>query len=158
MTTDVVTIPASLPLRELVRSYFFAPSPRKHPGYPVVDGNGRFLGVITRSSLLDHWLEAMTSAPGHIDPLGTSPIIAFDLIDALPVVTYPDESCRQAAERMASAGVKRLPVVAPEDPGRLVGIVVIGDLLKARQHIVEEEAKRERFFGQRDIVGGMNTA
>ena len=73
-------------------------------------------------------------------------------------MTYPDESCREVAERMASGGVKRLPVVAADDPSRLVGIVVIGDLLKARQRIVEEEAKRERFFGRREIVGGMNTA
>jgi hypothetical protein len=56
------------------------------------------------------------------------------------------------------AGVKRLPVVAPEDPGRLVGIVVIGDLLKARQRIVEEEAKRERFFGHRGLAEGVNPA
>jgi CBS domain-containing protein len=158
MTTDVVTVSASMPLRELVRGYFFAHGPRKHPGYPVVDKNGRFLGVITRSSLLEHWLDAMTGAAGGTDPLAASPIIAFDLIDTPPVVAYPDESCREAAERMASAGVKRLPVVSPDDPGRLVGIVVIGDLLKARQRIVEEEAKRERFFGQRGVPEGVNPA
>jgi CBS domain-containing protein len=156
MTADVVTIPASLPLRELVGGYFFAHGPRKHPGYPVVDREGRFLGVITRSALLDHWLGAMSDAPGGVAPLATSPIIAFDLIETPPVVTYPDESCREAAERMASAGVKRLPVVAADDPSRLVGIVVLGDLFKARQRIIEEEAKRERFFGRREIVGGMN--
>jgi CBS domain-containing protein len=158
MTTDVVTIPASMPLRELVRGYFFTHGPRKHPGYPVVDQQGRFLGVITRSSLLDHWLEVISDASGGTDPLGTGPIIAFDLIEARPIVTYPDESCREAAERMASTGIKRLPVVAADDPSRLVGIVVIGDLLKARLRIVEEEAKRERFFGRREIAGGMNTS
>lgn len=156
MTADVVTIPASLPLRELVRGYFFAHGARKHPGYPVVDGEGRFLGVITRSALLDHWLEALSDSPGGVDPLGTGPIIAFDLIETPPVVAHPDESCREAVERMASTGVKRLPVVAVDDPSRLVGIVVIGDLLKARQRIVEEEAKRERFIGRREIIGGMN--
>ena len=159
MTADVVTVPASMPLRELVRGYFFAPGPRKHPGYPVVDKDGRFLGIITRSNLLDHWLEAISDAPEGADPLGTGPIIAYDLIDTPPIVAHPDESCREAAERMASAGVKRLPVVSPDDPGQLVGIVAIGDLLKARQQIVEEEATRERFFGPAcEIVGGMNTA
>ena len=59
---------------------------------------------------------------------------------------------------MASAGIKRLPVVAPDDPGRLVGIVVIGDLLKARYRLVEEEAKRERFFGHSDRAEGVSTA
>src|SRR5262249_18701460 len=117
MTGDVITIAASLPLRELIRGYFFAQGPRKHPGYPVVDKEGRFLGGITRSNLLEHGREAMTGATAGSDPLGSSPIIAYDLIDAPPVVAYPDESCREAAERMASAGVKRLPVVARDDPG-----------------------------------------
>ena len=49
---------------------------------------------------------------------------------------------------MAQAGVEgALPVVAPDDPDRLLGIVSLGDLLKARQRLVEEESKRERFFG-----------
>ena len=69
MTTDVVTVPASLPLRELLRGYFFAAA-AKHPGYPVVDKEGRFFGVITRSNLLEHWLDALTSGPGIVDPLG----------------------------------------------------------------------------------------
>src|SRR5262249_22212238 len=105
MTTEGVTVPASMPLRGVVRGYFFAPGPRKHPGYPVVDRSGRYLGIITRTNLLDHWLEAMTGAAGPSDPLGNSPIIVYDLIDATPVVSYPDESCREAAERMASCGV-----------------------------------------------------
>jgi hypothetical protein len=36
--------------------------------------------------------------------------------------------------------------------------VVIGDLLKARQRLVEEAGKRERIFGHRDLAGGVNTA
>jgi CBS-domain-containing membrane protein len=47
--------------------------------------------------------------------------------------------------------VRRLPVVAPDDPGRLIGIVTIGDLLKARRRIIEEEVQRERFFGVRRV-------
>ncbi len=157
MTTDVVTVPAALPLRELIRNYFFSPGSRKHPGYPVLGKDGRFLGVITQSNLLEHWLGALTGGAGGLDPLGSTPIIAYDLIEASPIVAFPDESCREAAERMAESGVKRLPVVAPDDPTRLVGIVVIGDLLKARQRIVEEEAKRERFFGQHRVGSGLDT-
>ena len=157
MTTDVVTVPAVLPLRELIRNYFLSPGPRKHRGYPVLGKDGRFLGVITESNLLEHWLVALTGGAGGLDPLGSTPIIAYDLIETAPIVAFPDESCREAAERMAESGVKRLPVVAPDDPTRLVGIVVIGDLLKARQRIVEEEAKRERFFGQHGVVSGRDT-
>ena len=50
---------------------------------------------------------------------------------------------------MAQGGVKQLPVVAEDDPGRLVGIVSFGDLLKSRQRAIDEEARRERFLGSR---------
>ena len=55
---------------------------------------------------------------------------------------------------MAEAGVKRLPVVAPDDPARLVGIVSLGDLLQARQRQLDEESTRERFFGPRQTAPG----
>jgi CBS domain-containing protein len=154
MATEVITVPAATPLGDVVRGYFGASGPRKHPSYPVVGKDGHFLGVITRSNLQEHWLEALVGGADGIDPLGASPIVAYDLIDTSPVVAFPDESCREAAERMAASGIKRLPVVSPDDPTRLVGIVVIGDLLKARQRLVDEEARRERFFGKPGLAGG----
>jgi hypothetical protein len=47
---------------------------------------------------------------------------------------------------MAQEGVGRLPIVSPDDPRTVVGIVTRSDLLKARARILEEEAKRERFI------------
>jgi chloride channel protein, CIC family len=63
------------------------------------------------------------------------------------VTAYAGESCRVAAERMAEAGVKRLPVVAADDRERLIGIVSLGHLLQARYRILLEESRRERFYG-----------
>jgi hypothetical protein len=48
---------------------------------------------------------------------------------------------------MAAAGVGRLPVVDPDNPRRPVGILTRSDVLKPRAQMVEEEVKRERFFG-----------
>jgi CBS domain-containing protein len=148
MTKDVVTVSASMPVRELVGEYFFGRGPRKHPAYPVVDKTGALIGLVTQSNLLDHWMSASLGGPGAqtVDLLGTGPIIAYDLVGGMPVVANPADSCRVAAERMALAGVKRLPVVDPSDPGRLVGIVTLGDLLQARQRLAEEEDRRERFI------------
>ncbi len=153
MTTDMVTVPASLPLRELVLDYFVGVGARKHGGYPVLGRNGQFLGVITQANLLDHWLAGPGSAAGGIDTLGTSPIIAYDLIDSTPAPVHPNESCRETAERLAGSGTRRLPVVSLQDPTRLVGIVAIVDLLKARQRMIDEEATRERYFNRRELVG-----
>ncbi|MBX6313200.1 MAG: chloride channel protein, partial [Isosphaeraceae bacterium] len=146
MTADVITVPAALPVGDLIRNYFFAVGPHKHPAYPVVGKDGKFLGLVTQSSLLEHWVTALLSGNQGAGPFGTSPIIAYDLIEHRPVITTPEESCRAVAERMAQTGVKRLPVVSADDPNRLVGIVTLGDLLKARQRLLEEEARRERFF------------
>lgn len=93
------------------------------------------------------------AAAGGIDTLGTSPIIAYDLIDSTPAPVHPNESCRETAERLAGSGTRRLPVVSLQDPTRLVGIVAIVDLLKARQRMIDEEATRERYFNRRELVG-----
>ena len=157
MTTDVVTDPASLPLRDLVRDYFFGPGPLKHAAYPVLGKNGQFLGIVTQSNLLEHWLVIPAGGVGGPDPLGASPIIAYDLIELSLTPAYPDESCRGTAERLAGSGARRLPVVSPQDPTRLLGIVAIVDLLKARQRVLAEEDKRERFFGRRELTGRVQT-
>src|SRR5262249_58556815 len=80
-----------------------------------------------------------------------APIITYDLIHREPITIFPWESCRTAAERMAESGVGRLPVVSPDDPSKVVGIVTRSDLLKARAKVVEEEMRRERLI----IVGAV---
>jgi H+/Cl- antiporter ClcA/predicted transcriptional regulator len=151
MTTEVVTVPAALPVRDLMARYFFASGKQRHPGYPVVDRTGKLLGMITRSDLLDHWTEALL---GGGDALEAGPIIAYDLIGRPVVAVHPGESCRAAAERMAESGVKRLPVVSPDDPDRLLGIVALGDLLQAIERQRDEESRRERFYGPKQAAPG----
>jgi chloride channel protein, CIC family len=142
MSAEPVTIPASLPLHEVVARYFSPNGSGSHQGYPVVDKEGNLLGLITRTNLMEEWT---FSEPGE-PPV---PIIAYDLIGREPVVTYAEESCRTAAERMAQAGVGRLPVVSPEDPKKVVGIITRSDLLKPRFRYLEEESKRERLLSPR---------
>ena len=77
---------------------------------------------------------------------GKDLIIAYDLIHREPITILPWESCRTAAERMAEHGVGRLPVVSPDEPTKVIGMVTRSDLLKPRARSVEEEGKRERFI------------
>jgi H+/Cl- antiporter ClcA len=148
MTTDVVSVPASLPARDVMRNYFLDFGPRRHPAYPVVDKDGKYLGMVTQSCLLDHWVSSFLAGSADSGLLDASPIIAYDLADWRAIRAYPDESCRVAAERMVQAGVRRLAVVDAEYPDRLIGIVTFSDLLKALQREIEEEGWRERFFGR----------
>ncbi|MGC8641976.1 MAG: chloride channel protein [Isosphaeraceae bacterium] len=50
MTTELVTVPAALPARALMRDSFLDFGPRRHPAYPVVDKTGKYLGVERRET------------------------------------------------------------------------------------------------------------
>jgi len=147
MTTEVVTVAASMPLRELVRDYFSTSGRNHHAGYPVLGRDAKFLGIVAQSHLLDYWLRATNASDNGAGSPGVDPIIAYDLMDTVPILAYPDDTCREVAERLAGSAQKRVPVVSREDPTKLLGIVSLSDLLKARERAGHDEAKRERFYG-----------
>src|SRR5262249_44442052 len=131
----------------LARQVFPEQQPIQAPGYPVVDDMGTLLGVVTRSGLLEDWVSASLRDGNGTELKEVYPIITYDLIDREPITVYPFESCRTAAERMAQVGVGRLPVVSPDNPLQVIGMVTRSDLLKPRARHVEEEVTRERFLG-----------
>ena len=146
MTAEVVTVPASLPVADLLRNYFFGDERGLHQSYPVVDGSGRCVGVVSRSNLLEGWIaDALTTGSASVMSR-VEPIIAFDLVRREPITAYPWESCRVAAERMVEKGIGRLPIIATDGSGRVIGIVTRADLLTARAKTVEEEMQRERLL------------
>jgi H+/Cl- antiporter ClcA len=153
MSTNLVTIPASLPLPEVLTRYFAGGGPERHQGYPVVDQAGNLLGMITRANLLEDWVSRFIAGGADGEAKPPSSIIAYDLIEREPITAFPSESCRSAAERMAEAGVGRLPVVDPVDTQRLIGILTRSDLLKPRARQAAEERKRERFLAPRFFPG-----
>jgi CIC family chloride channel protein len=63
-----------------------------------------------------------------------------------PTVAYPDEPLRVVAYRMAETGLTRFPVVAPEEPTKLLGLISLYDLLHARTRTLAEERTRERIL------------
>jgi CBS-domain-containing membrane protein len=146
MSREVTAVPASLPVQELLWHYFLGDGRRPHQAYPVVDADGRVLGVVTRTDLLESWIATALAKGAAEARAALGPIIAYDLIHRAPITAYPWESCRTAAERMAENGVGRLPVVSPDGSGKVVGIVTRSDLLKARARVVEEEVRRERLL------------
>jgi CIC family chloride channel protein len=137
MSPEVVTVPADLPARELEQRFLHPRSGHTHQGYPVLDAGQRLVGVVTRSNLL--------ACPGLESSDGYT---VADLLVQPAIVAHEDETCRTVAERMADAEVGRLPVVARDDPDRVVGIVTCSDLLKARERYLELERQRERLLWQ----------
>jgi CIC family chloride channel protein len=128
MRTQVAALPADATLRELQDTLIREPADRGQHLFPVVDGDRRVKGVITRKALR----ELTASANGDAS-LG-------DVLRA-PVVASPDEPLRAVVFRMAETGFTRMPVV---DDGRLAGMVSLHDLLMARVRNLHEERTRER--------------
>jgi CBS domain-containing protein len=155
MTREVVVIPASMPVMALLARFRGS---SKHQAYPVVASDGNLQGVITRANLLEEWV---FTDVGTGREANNELIIAFDLVNREAIVAYPWESCRTAAQRMAQNGVGRLPVVSPDDPRKVIGIISRSDVLKPRARQVEEEDQRERFIGfvplkEKASVGNIN--
>jgi H+/Cl- antiporter ClcA/CBS domain-containing protein len=128
MTESVLTIPESFPASEIYERYFS--SSQKHRGFPVVDANDKLLGILTISDVM----EMSISEPD-------ATLTARDLIRLDPIVAHPEETCREAAERMAESGIGRLPVLSG---GKLIGIITRSDLLKPRLLRFEEERRAPR--------------
>ncbi len=143
MTRDVITVPAALPVQDLLTKYFRGSSVLKHQGYPVVDASDRLIGVITRRNLLEEWIALPANQPGSNGEL-SAPIVTYDLLGHAPITVRSWESCRSAAELMAQEGVGRLVVVSDDSPPKIVGIITRSDLMKARARQVEEEMIRKR--------------
>jgi CIC family chloride channel protein len=135
MTKDVVTIPADLPIQEL-RSWCAHGGIRSdHPVYPVIDVDGRLVGIFRRKRLVT------------TDPTAVAAVkVARELCEPPPAVLYPDESLREAAETMVRHELGRLPVVNRAAQGELVGFLTRRDVMAGRKRRIEEETHRARVF------------
>jgi chloride channel protein, CIC family len=135
MRTNIVALPAAISLQELAQSLSSDSSRRSQRLYPVVGPEGRLAGVVTGTDLRKLIQAPQSDANGrHL----------ADVIKPNPVVAYPDEPLRVVVDRMAETGFTRFPVVERSSPPKLLGIISLSDLLKARTHHLEEEHRRER--------------
>ena len=60
-----------------------------------------------------------------------------------------DQTLREVANAFAVNGTTRAPVVDPADPGQLIGMVSLAQLLHARRTDHHEEHHRERHLSLR---------
>ena len=110
-------------------------------GAPVVDGEGRLLGILTEGDLI--FQDADVKAPGFLDILGgmiplgnteeyrrealkSAGVSADEVMTGDPLTVDPDATLAECATLMAEERKKILPVVEGE---RLVGIITRMDIL-----------------------------
>ncbi|HKE19479.1 MAG TPA: CBS domain-containing protein [Kofleriaceae bacterium] len=108
---------------------------------PVVDDDGRPVGVVSRSDLVEHWYRADAAASpapapgggageptgGSLDGLPAAQTVA-DVMICIPFTLCEDTSLSHAAALMAYEGVQRIPVVS--FGGKVVGIVTAMDVVR----------------------------
>jgi CBS domain-containing protein len=142
MDSDPATVSPETPVEEIVAVL------RDHgiPGAPVVDADGRCVGIVTEADLvlpddqgdlhLPHYIN-LFGGTVFLEPLGryeqrlrkAFASTAADMMTREPDTVAPDATAKEAARLIHDTGHNRLPVV--DDGGRLVGVVTRLDVLGA---------------------------
>ena len=159
MTTQVVTVGTAASFKEMVVKM------RKSgvSALPVVDGEGRVIGVVSEADMLNK--EAgLDTEPGELSSLlrftereKAAGVTAAELMTKPPVTIGPGAPVAEAARLMRDRRVKRLPVIT--DTGLLIGIISRADALRlfARpdadiRRDAEEEVIAETFLADSPLV------
>jgi len=111
---------------------------------PVIDDPGNLVGVLTRGDIRKRINKEGDAGQG---------MRLRELVRAEPVEAFPDEPLRVVVYRMAEKGITRMPVVE-RATGKLLGLISLDDLLKARGRHLEEEKRRERVLQLKFFLPG----
>jgi CBS domain-containing protein len=141
MDTSPAAVAVDAPVDEVVQAL------RTHelPGLPVVDADGRCVGIVTEADLVLPDDEGDLHIPHYINLFGGTVFLeplgrfeqrlrkafaskAEDMMTREPRTVAPDTTVREAARIIHESGHNRLPVVEGE---RLVGVVTRVDVLGA---------------------------
>lgn len=125
----MVTVGASWPLHKVTQLYMET----NHTCFPVLDGEGRLLGVIDERGL------RRAVATEELDAL----IVAADLIEKAPVLT-PEDTLHEAMHRMVESKHDELVVVATHDDHRVIGSLSRRDLIAAYDHQIRQNMADKR--------------
>ncbi|UNO38893.1 CBS domain-containing protein [Streptomyces sp. MST-110588] len=149
MNTDVVKARYGTSFKEVVSIL----AKHRKTGLPVVDGDGKVLGVISETDLMfrqaaqdilqNRWYNRrrLTGSARAARARARS-LRAGQLMTSPPVTVGPHQSVAEAARLMVAGRIDRLPVVDAE--GRLCGLVTRSDLLKV--YLRPDEEIREELI------------
>jgi CIC family chloride channel protein len=115
MSRDVKTIPQTMSLAKITEFI------ERHPytGYPVVDQEGKLVGLISYAELHQTF---------NVPELPENGIIAKDIMRASIPTAFPDESVTEAVRRMQTQQVDRIPIIDPTSE-KIIGILTKSNIL-----------------------------
>jgi CIC family chloride channel protein len=117
MNRDAVSIPAHTTFSNILK----IAAESGHAHYPVLDKEGRLLGILGLQEIVRKWNQANKKIN----------YTASDLIEANCVTITPQESLHQALRKIDSSHAELLPVVSDEGSSKLVGILTRSDIIHA---------------------------
>jgi CBS domain-containing protein len=109
------------------------PQLTRHQALPILDSEDRLVGIVTRGDVMN--------------VLRRNPAAEATVLDAgerTLVVTYPDETVREAVVKLLRHGIGRLPVVRRDDPRALVGYLGRANVMSARLRWYHSEHTKDR--------------
>ena len=146
MTRDVAAVPPDATLKDVAQLLVS----RGISGLPVVDDDGRVLGVISEADVLAKQrheperggaLARLLRRGGEQQDLKLDARLASEAMSTPVIAAQPHWSIATAADRMLDNQVNRLPVVQQD---RLVGIVTRADLVRAFARTDDDLAREIR--------------
>lgn len=145
MTPAPQTLPSTMTVSDALDFYT---ADARHRSYPVVDHEGRLVGLVSRTDAL-RW--QADHSPSRIT-LGEA------ISDVEQPVAYPDTPGGVVADLIIETGIGRIPIIERENH-KVIGILSRQDLLKARSANRIAETGRSRHVGRRAVrIGDSNEA
>ena len=123
MAKQVVTFPPDMPIAEAVSLLVR----HKYSGAPVVDAQGKLLGMLTEKDCL----RGVVMAGGD----AAEGSVVRDYMSTSVETVEPDTTLLDIAEGFMQAAFKRFPVT---ENGRLVGQISRFDVLRAIDHLLQQ--------------------
>ncbi len=140
MSRDPILVRTDTPLKEAIQIL----AERRISGLPVVDENGKLVGVLSETDLM--WQETGATPPAYIMFLDSVIYLqnpgtyerelhkalgqtVGEVMTSDAITIAPDKFLREAAALMHERNVRRLPVIDQSE--QVIGILTRGDIVRA---------------------------
>jgi CIC family chloride channel protein len=134
MSDEVPSVQPHLPLEVLARHARTAET----RSWVVLGEDDRLAGIVSLKDLEQPVLDA--------DLAGRT---VADVMTASPMTCQPGETLRDAFKRFTLHDVFQIPVIDPDDPGKVVGMLRRTEMLWAFKELSDEQ---QRLLGRKDLV------